>query len=266
MIVKSITRHYGTHSKTVVYNKALEFQAPTCRIHATVSCQICFKRGKRSEVSISSLQRTKTAIRDYVACNRFDLFATFTYDPEKVDSFDVEHSKRVMSKWLNNARRKSPSLKYIIVAELHKSGRIHFHALLQNYLGDLTPTRYTSKGRRVYNIHHWNFGWSTAVKIEGSIEDSAKVGSYVGKYITKDMLTPSDKRRYWASKNLNKPEKFYNKHRLLETHPLFVRDVHRLPYLVVVDSILDKSYFYDKVTVDEKLTKKEIEKYESSRH
>lgn len=253
MVIKSITRHYGSNSKTVIYKKSLLFEPPRCKLHLVVSCQVCFQRGKHDTVLASSLQRTKTAIRDYIACNQFELFCTFTYDPSKVDSFDIEHSKRVMSKWLNNARRSSPNLAYIIVAELHpSSGRIHFHALLKGYNGALSPTRHRSKGRKVYNIPGWRYGFSTAVKIDSSSEDHAKVGNYVGKYVTKEMITLSNKRRYWASRNLKKPEKFYNQHRLIEAHPLFIKGVHSLGYLKIIDSALHVDAFHATVPIDTK--------------
>ena len=50
-------------------------------------------------------------------------------------------------------------------------------------------------------------------------DDKQKVAAYVCKYITKDMVTVSNRRRYWASKNLQKPAKYYNEADALFLNP-----------------------------------------------
>jgi len=178
--------------------------------------------------------RSKAMITDYTLSNDFDLFCTFTFDPEKADSFDFELCKEKMQNWLSNSRRDSPDLKYLIVAEKHKTGRIHFHALMKYYNGVLTPAfsetgkQKEKNGRKIYNMGQYNWGWSTAIKID-NIE---KVASYVQKYITKDMLKIGNKKRFWASRNLQKPTKQYNINLQEEiyTRPLFILGTHREEY------------------------------------
>lgn len=177
-------------------------------------------------------------ITDYTLANEFDLFTTFTFDPQKVDSLNFEFAKEKMSNWLKVAKRNSPDLKYLIVAELHKvSGRIHFHALMKNYSGDL-HLAYSKNGqpmiknnRKIYNIGAYKWGYSTAVKID-NIE---KVSSYIQKYITKDMLKITNKKRFWASRNLIKPKKTYNVplEETVFSRPLFITGKHIEEYFKI---------------------------------
>jgi len=234
MRINSIRKDYGTISKILTYNKAIEVSPPQCDPHGKSACVECWPRSKNPTPSQSSLQRSKTLITDYTLANQFDLFTTFTFDPKKVDSLDIALAKSKMSKWLNNARRHSPDLIYLIVPELHKSGRIHFHALMKNYNGILTPSYTksgrirTSKGRVVFDIGQYHWGFSTAVRID-NVE---KVSSYMQKYVTKDMLKIGNKKRFWVSKGLNKPIKTYNVNMWDEVtkKPLFVLDVYSHEY------------------------------------
>lgn len=234
MYIKSIAKDYGDTTKIVVYNRGVNIDPPLCKIHLLPVCQICWKRKVNVVPKPSSLMRTKTRITDYTLANEFDLFTTFTFDPEKVDSLNFEYAKSKMTNWLHVQKRKSPDLKYLIVAEQHKSGRLHFHALLKNFSGDLVLSYQSNgqprikNGRYIYNIGNYKWGYSTAVKID-NIE---KVSSYIQKYITKDMLKITNKKRYWSSKNLIKPTKTYNVplEETVFSRPLFIQGVHKEEY------------------------------------
>ena len=235
MYIKSIAKNYGDFTKVVVYNKGVNLDPPVCKLHLLPVCQICWTRKVNVIPKPSSLMRSKTRITDYTLANNFDLFTTFTFDPQKVDSLDFQYAKSKMSNWLKIQKRSSPDLKYLIVAELHKeSGRIHFHALLKNFTGELklaynkNNTVKIKNGRKIYNIGNYKWGWSTAVKID-NIE---KVSSYIQKYITKDMLKITNKKRYWTSRNLVKPQKTYNVPLKEEVYsrPLFIQGVYKEEY------------------------------------
>lgn len=266
MLIKSITKDYGAFSSTVVYDRALSFQPPHCRLHSRAACPECFRRGKHAQPLQSSIQRTRTSLRDYIVVNEFELFCTFTYDPKKVDSFDISESKRVLSRWLNNSRRTSPDLAYIVVPELHKSGRVHFHALIKNYKGKLKDSGVVRKSGRLYNISGWSYGYSTAVIIKASKDDHAKVASYMSKYITKDMLLFADKKRYWCSRNLEKPVKYYNIQREIEDAPLFVESTHVDEYFKIIKSRLSGHLLRDTVTPQVKHKTQEEEYHERNKH
>lgn len=168
------------------------------------------KRKKRNDGYIDqrSISRTRSTLSDLVICNKFDLFCTFTFDPKKYDRYNITNCRSVMEKWLRNTRfRHSQSLTYVVVPELHKDGAIHFHALLGNYNGNLKYSGINTKtDLPIYNLTGWRAGFSTATKIDN--QDAA--ASYIKKYITKDMVTFSGKKRYFCSKGLIRPIKNTN--------------------------------------------------------
>ena len=177
--------------------------------------------------SISSLSRTKGLVRDLVLCNDFELFCTFTFDPEKVDSFVFSKCWHVMSTWLHhqrdNSREKGIEFKYLIIPEQHKSGRWHFHALISGYTSTLKDTKLVTEGLRpIYNITSFRSGFTTAV----AIDSKQGVSNYVTKYITKDFIKTFNQRRFFCSRNLTRPQKTLNSDIFRNTLPLFRRKVY----------------------------------------
>ncbi len=152
-----------------------------------------------------SIRRTKTLISDYVLCNEFDLFATFTFSPKKTtDRTNPNTVKLQMANWLKNQRKSSRNGKfpYLIVPELHKDGvSLHFHALFSKYTGTLIESGKNSKGRPVFYFKGYTLGFNSAVNID-NIE---KISSYVKKYIIKDMPQFRGQHRFWSSYGLQKP-------------------------------------------------------------
>ena len=177
-----------------------------------------------------SINRTKTKISDYVLCNNFTHFATFTFDPNNPKVKGNENRKNfnnmsdLLKNWLNteqiNHQRKHGSkFKYLIVPERHKNGAWHFHALLEDYKNEVrdfyssknpyitvneikTAKRY--KGRNY--LVRYNLGRSEVAPIR----DKTKMSSYIKKYITKELITEKYAKRYWSSRNLIAPEVIEN--------------------------------------------------------
>lgn len=160
------------------------------------------------QASQRSILRTRVVISDLILCNEFDYFVTFTFSAKKHNRHNVENCRRVMSRFLQNAKyNHSPDLAYIVVPEFHKDGKaLHFHALVKNYQGHIKPTKIVKNGRKIYNFAGWRAGFSTAVKID----NHEAVSKYVKKYITKDMPVIFGKKRYFASRNLIRPIKRVN--------------------------------------------------------
>lgn len=208
MLIKNIYKKYPNSSKLLEYKKAINISNSTCKNHNNFNCSICFPRKSVSIVNNSSIIRTKTNITDLCLCNKFDLFVTFTINPKKIDSYNYELVKKSLTNWLNYQQKQNKKFQYILVPELHKSGRIHFHALITNYTGKLIPTNKKSKNKKIYNLSNWNYGYSTAIRITGNSE---KLAYYLQKYITKDLIKITNKKRYWRSKNLITPIIEYNK-------------------------------------------------------
>jgi len=155
-----------------------------------------------------SIRRTKRTLYDYIECNDFDLFVTFTFSPKKVNRYDMDAVYMKMQGWLLRQRQKSSDFGYVIVPEKHKDGAIHFHALISNAPFPLKQTNVIQDGHRVHNITGFRFGFTNASKIDP--EDKKRALNYIAKYVTKDMVTIANRRRYWCSKNLKKPAVYHN--------------------------------------------------------
>ena len=159
---------------------------------------------KREEYLRSSCARTINSIYDIARSNPWEWFFTFTFDPEKVNRYDYGECTKKFSVWLNNMRKVCPDMKYICVPEQHKDGAFHFHGLFTGV--DALEYRFSGKldkkGRCIYNIGNYNWGFTTATRIE----DFHRASSYLCKYITKDLCAvTSGKKRYWASRNVMRP-------------------------------------------------------------
>lgn len=246
MIISNIKKNYRTHSTVVLYNREFTAEPPQCIVHHAINCQLCFKRGKLVNKKIedlteeelkryyvnrkSSTRRSKTTVTDYALCNDFSQFITLTFDQKLHNSFDYDHCKKLVSKWINNQRRHSPHLTYILVAEKHKSGAIHFHMIVNNFNGELTEARNAKtrrkirkNGKQIYNLNGWNYGFSTL----SEIEDKTATARYLQKYLTKDFIEAFNKKRFWTSRGLIKPTKQYNIEFDLENYPPLFRTLYK---------------------------------------
>ncbi len=151
-----------------------------------------------------ALKRAHDKLFDLIYCNS-DLcwFLSVTFNPRKVDSYDVPTVMVKLKVWLSNlvSRR---GLKYILIPEYHKSGRIHCHLLVNDVFvfrdsGKLTKGN-DGQMHQVFNVMDWKFGFSTAIHTYG---EPIHVACYLTKYVTKqnNMIFG---RYYWSSRNLKR--------------------------------------------------------------
>lgn len=153
---------------------------------------------------LASVARTKNTIYQLARSEKWEYFITLTFSPDFVDSYDYDNVVEKLTNWLNNIKKRvATELAYVIVPELHKSGRYHFHGLIKNINGlKLVDSGHrTNQDAVIYNIENYKLGFSTATKIV----DSAKACGYFTKYITKDLCClTKNKKRYWASRNIER--------------------------------------------------------------
>lgn len=146
-----------------------------------------------------SLSRTKRKVYDYAKCNDWEFFVTFTFNKHLVNRYDYIECANKLSKWLNNLRRSSPGLSYLVVPEQHKDGAWHFHGLFAGLNPDEIVwsgryvikkvcskgcrTRFVKTDRKIYKIGRYKLGWMTATEVQ----DKQRVVTYITKYVTKDI-------------------------------------------------------------------------------
>lgn len=157
-----------------------------------------------------NLYNAKQKLIDLVYCNslisHWEYFVTLTFDPQKVDSYNYDRVVEAMSKWLDNMKHQNPNLKYILVPELHKSGRIHIHGLFKDCPNlKLIDSGKYKNGCKIYNIKNYKYGYTTISKIK----NQEAVSVYVSKYMTKDLIDKGCKKAYWCSQHLERPKVQY---------------------------------------------------------
>lgn len=170
-----------------------------------------------------SLRRAKKRIGDYILCNDFELFATFTMNSHHGDREDSELSRNKLMGWLKNQRNRNGKFRYIVVPEFHSDKKaLHFHALIGGYTGTVrqainpkTNRPLIQNGKPTYQIPGYKLGYTNVKLIGTEQEDKTRLSAYLKKYITKDMPVFEGKQRYWVSKGLelpnieNNPEPWY---------------------------------------------------------
>lgn len=151
-------------------------------------------------------RRARTAVFDYAMSNPdLNLFVTLTLNGEFIDRYDYSAVVKKLNIWLDNRVRRR-GLKYIMVAERHKDGAIHFHGLFNSDVCKLVDSgKKDKRGHEVYNLEDWTLGFTTAVKCYG---DRANVCKYIVKYITKGEQKVGG-RWYYSGGNLCKPTYTY---------------------------------------------------------
>ncbi len=170
-----------------------------------------------------SVRRSQKIVSDYLACNRFELFGTITFGGDK--RHDIDYTKKQFNTWLKNQRDRNGKFKYVFVPEYHKDGALHFHGVMAGYTGKLRRSReaktgrllYGKRGNPRYDLAEFTLGFTRIEPIGQTTDDHAKVGSYIRKYITKDMVNIFGKKRFWTSQRLSKP--------ICEDNPYWYKDV-----------------------------------------
>lgn len=217
--VSNITKEYDNMIKVVVYKEPKAFYRTE---YTSVGPKK--QRTENYEPSVSSLKRTKMIVQDIVLCNDFELFCTFTFNPEKIDRYNYHQCCSAMRRWFSHQRERSlkygRELKYLVIPEQHKDGAWHFHALISGYSSTIRDTGLkTVKLRPIYNITSFRLGFTTAVMID----TKEGVSTYITKYISKDFVRSFNRRRFFCSTNLKRPERKINSSVLRTSLPIFRR-------------------------------------------
>jgi len=163
---------------------------------------------EKSKPKVSDLERARRRaranVRRLALTNQFRWFVTLTIDPQKIDSYDAAAVTKRLSQWLSN-RVKRDGLRYILVPEHHKSGRIHYHGFFSDNIRAVDSGHRDAEGHPVYNLPQWDYGFTTAIELYGEYR---KAVAYVCKYIGKDSQKIGG-RWYYSGGKLEKPVEKY---------------------------------------------------------
>ena len=224
--ISSYAKVYPDFVKIVKYNRPVVF---TNFLDRGASAFLTNEENdEENDYLQKSINRTKTKISDYVLCNNFTHFVTFTFDPSnsKVKNEENRKDLRKMSKllmtWINSEqinhfRLHGQRFKYLIVPERHKNGAWHFHAVFQGYKNEiedfyssknkyLTVDEIRSKNKKPKNQRGFLPRYTLGRSEIAPVKDKFRMSSYIKKYITKELINEKYKKRYWASRNLKLPE------------------------------------------------------------
>lgn len=165
------------------------------------------------EKSRKYLKQVRSNIIDLALNNKekFEYFITLTFDMK--ENYSHDRVVDLLIKWINNQKHQNRGMSYILVPEFHKSGRLHFHGLIGNVpKWELIECRYAGgkmKGRlkkvnglQIYQLKQYKLGYVEISKIQ----DPERVSNYISKYATKELITLKSKKRYWYSRDLEKPK------------------------------------------------------------
>ena len=151
-----------------------------------------------------SMRRARGKLRRLALANDFRWFVTLTIDPAKCDSFDGSMVVRKLNAWCSNMVQRK-GLRYILVPERHKSGRIHFHGFFNDCVDAVDSGHMDRQGHKVYNLPQWSLGFTTAIEL---YDEYTKAVGYVSKYIGKQDGKITG-RWYYSGGDLREPEVTY---------------------------------------------------------
>ena len=149
---------------------------------------------------LDNIKRSREKVFDIAFANisLWKYMVTLTLDKQKINRYDSDTVRHGLQIWLHNcAARKN--LNYILVAEPHKDGAIHFHGLLSDGLNYRFSCLYDEDGRKIFDVLDYPFGFARAVPIDEGTESNCC--KYITKYMTKD-FTKIFGRMYWAGGKL----------------------------------------------------------------
>lgn len=156
-----------------------------------------------------SARRARQKCFDICLCNSFDAFVTLTFNKEYVNRTSYSDCYGKLRVWLSN-RVSRKNMYYVCCPEYHKDGEaIHFHLLCNSSALSLVDSTHRRKGKVVYNLADWKWGFSTAILIDGE-KAFDRISKYIMKYMTKNQGQKVGGRFYLSGGELFYPKYAYS--------------------------------------------------------
>lgn len=176
---------------------------------------------KRNKEDVArSLRQTQKSIRHKVMMMEADKMVTMTTQEPIVH---IDDMKMLLTVFFRLARAKIPNFKYLAVLERHDSEKtskgklhslhVHFATVGRidyNLLRDLWRTVVSKHRGTAYEAANINVSLSSGKNAKGSYVriKRAQMARYMSKYVATDIeFGDPCKKRFWASKNIEKPRK-----------------------------------------------------------
>lgn len=149
---------------------------------------------------LDNIKRAREKVFDIAFANvgLWKYMVTFTLDKEKIDRYSTDEVRFRFQNWLRNSVLRK-DLNYLLVAEPHKDGAIHFHGLLSDGLNYSDSGLKDESGRKIFDVLDYPFGFARAVPIDEGTESNCC--KYITKYMTKDFAKIFG-RLYWSGGKL----------------------------------------------------------------
>lgn len=163
-------------------------------------------KNKLYQIEEKNIIRSKLECQRLAKCNinSWKTFITLTFE-EHITDVNIAYQK--FRCFIYKIQRIYKDFKYICVPEFTKKGRVHYH-LLSNI--DINDNRFISlqtDNNYFKHIKYWNEGFTSVEEIKGDVK---KIIGYISKYMMKDIDNRLfSHRRYYSSKNLEKPHISY---------------------------------------------------------
>jgi len=188
MIVRKYSKKveiYGHEAKATIYNRPK---------YVHISNRTDYSINHQNEKRDDSLSRTRTKIYQLVNCNHYAhgkypaifLTLTFAKNITNVKQANIEFNLFIQRLSYHTNQK----LKYLAVIEFQKRGAVHYHMVC-----NLVYVR----NKILSKI--WKHGFLNIKKLR----TDCNIGLYMMKYLGKEANILQHKKKYWTSKNLNRP-------------------------------------------------------------
>lgn len=215
---QTIIKKYGDRYKIIQGSFKLAGYEEEIQNENEIQNQEIYKNQSYDYKLSQSLSRSRQKISEYILCNDFNMFCTFTIDPKKYNRDNLDLFIKDFSQFIRNVRRlKNYNISYVFIPELHKKGGWHLHGVMNIPLDLLQRFNKSDKLPKyirdnIENLYDWKgyrdrFGYCCLEPIK----DKNKTSSYVTKYIVKTLGEKIEKNKkvYFCSRGLKLADTIY---------------------------------------------------------
>lgn len=208
-------KRYGKYIQKVTYLSSCRISGlEDDRVQADIQAdkEHSSKGSVNDEKLVSNIARARSKVKEYVLCNPWDFWCTFTLSPKKYDRYNLKGFVSGFHDFVHSYNRRcSPEdkVRYLLVPEMHKDGAWHMHGFLK---GIRESDLYVNQnGYLSWRQYEQKFGFMSMARIVGD-RGIEKLCSYAMKYMSKEIgssVTALGSHLYYCSKGLQTAQLIY---------------------------------------------------------